>query len=54
MQYRDNTLIQMTEQALTPLLTRFKQYGPTLAPLTLTLAEQGPKHNPFAAGQLTH
>jgi 3-oxoacyl-[acyl-carrier-protein] synthase-1 len=52
--HRDKTLIQMAGQALTPLLTRFKKYSPTLAPLILALAEQIPKHKPLAPDQLAN
>jgi 3-oxoacyl-[acyl-carrier-protein] synthase-1 len=52
--HRDKTLVQMADQALTPLLTRFKEYSPTLAPLILALAEQVPKHNPLAPDQLAN
>lgn len=46
--HRDKNLIQMAEQALTPLLSRFRQYSPNLAPLILALAEQTPSHKSFA------
>ena len=52
--HRDKTLIQMAEQALTPLLTRFKQYSPTLAPLIVALPEQIPQHKPLAPDQLAN
>ena len=52
--HRDKTLVQMAEQALTPLLNRFKEYSPTLAPLILALAEQIPKHKPLAPDQLAN
>ena len=52
--HRDKTLVQMAGQTLTPLLTRFKEYSPTLAPLILALAEQIPKHKPLAPEQLAN
>ena len=50
--HRDKTLIHMADQALTPLLTRFKEYSPALAPLILALAEQVPEHNPLTPNLL--
>jgi 3-oxoacyl-[acyl-carrier-protein] synthase-1 len=50
--HRDKALLQMAEQALTPLLTRFKNYSPSLAPLILALAEQLPQHTPLAPNLL--
>lgn len=50
--HRDKTLIQMAEKSLNPLLTRFKQYSPSLAPMILALPEQVPSHNPLTPDQL--
>lgn len=46
--HRDKTLIQMAQQTLKPLLSRFKQYSPSLTPLIVALPEQVPNHNPLA------
>lgn len=52
--HRDKTLVQMADKALTPLLTRFKDYSPSLAPFILATAEQVPNHKPLAPDQLAN
>ena len=52
--YRDRILVKMAGQALTPLLTRLKQYSPTLAPFILALPEQIPQHKPKAPNLLAN
>lgn len=52
--HRDKTLVQMADKALTPLLTRFKDYRPSLAPFILATAEQVPSHKPLAPDQLAN
>jgi len=52
--HRDKTLVQMADKALTPLLARFKDYSPSLAPFILALPEQIPNHKPLAPDQLAN
>ena len=52
--YRDRILVKMAGQALTPLLNRFKQYSPSLAPLILALPEQVSHHKPIASQLLAN
>ena len=52
--HRDKTLVQMADKALTPLLTRFKDYSPSLAPFILATAEQVPNHKPLTPDQLVN